>query len=82
MADETDPLPEITVNEAWCKACGYCVEFCPTNVLAMKGIIPVVVNIEACTACMLCDYMCPDFAITVRGKPPKKKKKKKAASGG
>jgi 2-oxoglutarate ferredoxin oxidoreductase subunit delta len=81
MADETGPLPEITVNKAWCKACGYCVEFCPTDVLAMKGIIPVVVNIEACTACKLCDYMCPDFAITVRGEPPKKRKKK-AASGG
>ena len=44
-----------------------------------RGVIALIE--ENCTVCMLCNYMCPDFAITVRGEPPKRRKKK-AASGG
>ena len=75
MTEKTNDLPEITIYEKWCKGCGFCVEYCPTGVLAMKGVVPVVVDLEACTACQMCDYVCPDFAITVRGDPPKKRKK-------
>jgi len=57
--------PIITINNAWCKSCEICVEFCPTRVLEMKGFYPIVVDLEKCTACMLCEYRCPDFAITV-----------------
>lgn len=53
-----------------CKGCGYCVEFCPTHVLALaetfnqKGYHPPeVVDLEACTGCDLCGMYCPDFAI-------------------
>jgi len=75
MTGIIETLPVITINEAWCKGCGFCVEYCPTGVLAMNGVVPAVVNLEACTACQICDYMCPDFAITVVGEPPKKRKK-------
>ncbi len=64
-----------------CKGCGFCVEFCPTDVLGMssdfnaKGYhYPEIVDAEACTACDLCGLYCPDFAIYVnRFKKPKKK---------
>jgi 2-oxoglutarate ferredoxin oxidoreductase subunit delta len=61
----TKKKPIIEVNQKWCKGCAICVEFCPRHVLEMKGVYPVVVNIDACTACGLCEVLCPDFAIEV-----------------
>ncbi len=53
-----------------CKACGFCVEFCPTKVLELssefnsKGYHPPhVINQEKCSGCDLCGMYCPDFAI-------------------
>jgi len=53
-----------------CQACGFCVEFCPTKVLALspafnaKGYHPPhVVAPEKCSGCDLCGMYCPDFAI-------------------
>jgi 2-oxoglutarate ferredoxin oxidoreductase subunit delta len=53
-----------------CKACGFCVEFCPTKALALsqafnsKGYHPPhMVNPEKCSGCDLCGMYCPDFAI-------------------
>lgn len=49
----------------WCKKCGICVEFCPTNTLASKPDgTPYVAHPEKCTHCETCDRLCPDFAIT------------------
>ena len=62
---KTKPPARIHIREAWCKGCRICVEFCPTEVLAMKGQVAVVVDIEACTKCGLCEQLCPDFAIQV-----------------
>ena len=58
-------LPRIVVNEKLCKGCSICVDFCPTDVLEMKGSFAAVKNLEACTRCQLCDLRCPDFAIQV-----------------
>ncbi len=61
---EAPPVIEIIVER--CKGCEICVEFCPTDVLAIDNGIAVVINLDACTSCQLCDLRCPDFAITVK----------------
>jgi NAD-dependent dihydropyrimidine dehydrogenase PreA subunit len=61
-----------TVEEALCKACGYCAESCPKDVfepadhLNEQGYTPfVAAHTENCIGCLNCLALCPDFAITV-----------------
>jgi 2-oxoglutarate ferredoxin oxidoreductase subunit delta len=65
MAEAAKDLPNIVISEEACKGCSICVDFCPTNVLEMKGSVVAVKNLDSCTRCQLCDLRCPDFAIQV-----------------
>jgi 2-oxoglutarate ferredoxin oxidoreductase subunit delta len=64
------PFPEkmrtepIDIFEPWCKNCGLCVTFCPTEVFAFLETGKVVVNSpENCKQCGICVNLCPDMAI-------------------
>ena len=64
-------MPKVEINSESCKSCGYCVEFCHNNVLAIgskvnsKGYEFVVVQNNDCIGCKMCGVICPDAAIEV-----------------
>jgi 2-oxoglutarate ferredoxin oxidoreductase subunit delta len=61
------PRGVVTVFPIWCKGCGLCIEFCPTQVFeADDEGRPVVVYPGKCTGCSWCEWHCPDFAISVK----------------
>ncbi len=74
LEDIRVPHGEIHVLVERCKGCGWCVEFCPRDVLEIsddinsKGYHPPVVDktlAHACVSCGLCELLCPEFAIYV-----------------
>ena len=55
-----------------CKGCGFCIEFCPQEVLELssqtnaKGYHPPeIIPGTICVNCGLCALLCPDFAIYI-----------------
>jgi 2-oxoglutarate ferredoxin oxidoreductase subunit delta len=67
------PRGEVRVLVERCKGCGFCIEYCPKDVLVMsdefnrKGYhYPEVVKSGECVNCNLCEMICPDFAIYSR----------------
>jgi 2-oxoglutarate ferredoxin oxidoreductase subunit delta len=70
MDSVTVPKGDVIIIEDRCKGCGFCVEYCPKEVLVMsegfnrKGYHPPeVVKSGECVNCNLCEMICPDFAI-------------------
>lgn len=60
----------VVILEDRCKGCGYCIAFCPRDVLEeskrfnAKGYHPPEVkHPEACVNCHYCEIICPDLAI-------------------
>lgn len=54
------------IEREWCKGCGICVAFCPTNVLELdRQEKAVAVRKEDCIACRMCELRCPDLAVEV-----------------
>lgn len=68
----SEPRPirgDVHIQVERCKGCQLCVEYCPTQILAMstefnvKGYhYPMVVG-ENCICCQACFTICPEFAI-------------------
>ena len=63
---------KINVVKERCKSCGYCIKFCPKNVLELgtevnsKGYEYVkAAREEDCVGCCICARMCPDGAIEI-----------------
>ncbi|MGQ9627065.1 MAG: 4Fe-4S dicluster domain-containing protein [Anaerolineae bacterium] len=68
------PHGEVHIIRERCKECGFCVEFCPQEVLEIsdefnsKGYHPPRVRDgKVCVNCGLCSMLCPEFAIYIVG---------------
>jgi 2-oxoglutarate ferredoxin oxidoreductase subunit delta len=64
------PHGEVHIVVERCKGCGFCVEYCPKDVLVMseefnrKGYHPPkAARSGECVNCNLCEMICPEFAI-------------------
>lgn len=68
-----DKISKVLINEAFCKECLYCINFCPTHVLESdltkfnsRGFHPAkLVNEDGCIMCGICAQVCPEGAIEV-----------------
>ena len=63
-------LGMVCIVEERCKGCGYCIEYCPRDVLELSNKFnvkgyhpPAVKKPDACVNCHYCEIICPDFAI-------------------
>ena len=59
-------LKELVINQDWCKGCGICVKFCPTQVLELDRMDrATAARPEDCICCRMCELRCPDLAVEV-----------------
>lgn len=72
LASAKVPRGQVYVIPGRCKGCGYCIEFCPNEVLAESEDInakgyryPVVKRDDGyyCIHCQFCNLVCPEMAI-------------------
>jgi len=75
MASDSKKQYHIHIIPERCKGCGFCIEFCPHNVLEQsrelnsKGYSLVgITQSGECSGCQMCMRICPEFAIYVSTK--------------
>jgi Ferredoxin len=63
-------LGKVVIIGERCKSCGFCIAYCPRQVLQLSADInkkgyhpPEVVDASKCVNCHFCEVLCPDFAI-------------------
>ena len=55
------PLPQIDLRR--CIGCGLCEQRCPTQAVAVRDGVAVIVWPDACSFCEVCEHFCPTGAI-------------------
>lgn len=79
LASANLPRGQVYIIPGRCKGCGYCIEFCPTQVLTesadinAKGYHYAVVRRDDglhCINCQFCNLVCPEMAIYTEEIPP------------
>ena len=54
------------VDETRCTGCGWCVEVCPTECLALGRHLPWLPKPLDCVSCSLCALICPANALEMK----------------
>ncbi len=57
------------VDEDGCTGCGLCLEYCPTEAIAMRGGVAEI-DRDFCNSCGACSGACPQNAIYEHGELP------------
>ncbi|KPK76811.1 MAG: 4Fe-4S ferredoxin [Phycisphaerae bacterium SM23_30] len=64
------PKGKIHILKERCKGCGFCIEYCPRDVLEFSDEFnekayhpPRVKDEKLCLCCHLCELVCPEYAI-------------------
>jgi len=64
------PKGKIHILKERCKGCGFCIEYCPRDVLEFSDEFnekayhpPQVKDEDLCVSCHLCELVCPEYAI-------------------
>jgi len=62
---------KLVINGEDCKACGYCIHFCPKGALSFseqlnaQSYTPVQAEEDACILCGTCYTVCPDMVFSI-----------------
>ncbi len=71
-AEQEVVIGRVNILPHRCKGCRYCIEFCPSGVLAESPEFnergyhpPYVMESDKCKECTFCETVCPEFAIYI-----------------
>ncbi|MBR2801182.1 MAG: 4Fe-4S binding protein [Erysipelotrichaceae bacterium] len=68
-------MREIRLHTERCKACGYCIHFCPKKAISQQnsfnqlGYKIITIDEEKCVGCGTCFVVCPDSVIEIINDP-------------
>jgi 2-oxoglutarate ferredoxin oxidoreductase subunit delta len=71
MTGKTKIKGRIAIEQEMCKACGYCLEYCPKKSIELgaeynaKGYYPARFVEGECSGCGICAIVCPEAIIEV-----------------